>query len=138
MELTGSGKALVVILLFRLFFGGYLIGMDQYRFNDFESTLTVLLIYGLVGIFTALFLLGKRIALMGMVGLDAVFIVLQSVFIVAALSQMADFGPHDPVSNWWGTILMYVFSVLTITFALKAYREIKTAKTQFQVKALKN
>jgi hypothetical protein len=57
--LTGSGKALVVTLLFRLLFGGYLVGMDQYRFNDIESALTVLLIYVLLGIFAALFLLGK-------------------------------------------------------------------------------
>lgn len=37
MEFTWSGKALVVTLFCRLLFGGYLIGMDQYRFNDVES-----------------------------------------------------------------------------------------------------
>ena len=60
VELTKSGKALVVTLLFRLLFGGYLIGMDQYRFNDVESALTVLLIYGLIGLFATLFILGSR------------------------------------------------------------------------------
>jgi hypothetical protein len=64
VELTGSGKALVVTLLFRLLFGGYLIGMDQYRFNDVESALTVLLIYGLIGFFATLFILGTRYGLL--------------------------------------------------------------------------
>lgn len=63
MELTRNGKFLITTLLFRLFFGGYLAGMDQYSFNDVESALTVLLIYGLVGAFTVLFLLGKRFGL---------------------------------------------------------------------------
>ncbi|MGD6852542.1 MAG: hypothetical protein ACQCN6_10835 [Candidatus Bathyarchaeia archaeon] len=125
VELTASGKALVVTLLFRLLFGGYLMGMDQYRFSDVESALTVLLIYGLVGILATLFLLGKRVALLGMVGLDAVFLVLQSVFVAATLSNVADAGLHDPLSNWWGTLLMFMFSLLTIVFALKAYQETK-------------
>jgi hypothetical protein len=64
VELTRSGKVLVVTLLFRLLFGGYLIGMDQYRFNDVESALTVLLIYGLIGLFATLFLLGIRYRLL--------------------------------------------------------------------------
>jgi hypothetical protein len=123
LELTVIGKSLVVTLFFRLLFGGYLIGMDQYNFNDVESALTVLLIYGIVGILGALFLLGKRVALTGMIGLDAIFLLLQSVFILATLSQSVDAGLHDPVSNWWGTLLMYIFSLLTIVFAFKAYRE---------------
>ena len=57
VKLTWSGKALVVTLFFRLLFGGYLAGMDQYSFNDVESALSVLLIYGLIGIFATLFLL---------------------------------------------------------------------------------
>jgi hypothetical protein len=32
--LTSSGIALVVIQLFRLLFGGYLIGPDQFHYND--------------------------------------------------------------------------------------------------------
>ena len=35
--LTSSGKALVVTQLFRLLFGGYLIGLDQYHYNDLET-----------------------------------------------------------------------------------------------------
>jgi hypothetical protein len=123
MELTKSGKALVATLLFRLLFGGYLIGMDQYRFDDVESALTVLLTYGLIGIFATLFLLGKRYGLLGIIGLDVIFIVLQSVFTIATLSQIADAGLHDPLTNWWATLLMYLFSVLTLMFAFKIYRE---------------
>ena len=83
MELTWSGKALVVTLLFRLLFGGYLIGMDQYNYNDVESALTVLLIYGLIGIFATLFISGKKYGLIGIIGLDVIFIILQSVFTFA-------------------------------------------------------
>ncbi len=123
VELTGSGKALVVTLLFRLLFGGYLAGMDQYHFNDIESALTVLLIYGLIGIFVALFLLGKRYGLIGVMGLEVIFITLQSVFIVVTLGQIADAGMHDPLANWWATLLMYLFSLLTLIFSVRAYRE---------------
>jgi hypothetical protein len=60
LGLTWNGTALVVTLLFRLLFGGYVVGMDQYRFNDLESAWTVLLIYALIGVFTILFLFGKK------------------------------------------------------------------------------
>ena len=122
-ELTWSGKALVVTLLFRLLFGGYLMGMDQYHFNDVESALTVLLIYGLISIFATLFLLGKRYGLIGIIGLDVIFIILQAVFTIVTLSQIVDPGLHDPLVNWWATLLMYLFSLLTIIFSIRAYKE---------------
>ena len=121
--LTGSGKALVVTMLFRLLFGGYLVGMDQYRFNDIESALAVLLIYVLLGIFAALFLLGKRYGLIGVMGLEVIFIMLQSIFIIVTLGQIADVGLHDPLANWWATLLMYLFSLLTLIFSIRVYRE---------------
>jgi hypothetical protein len=123
VELTWNSKALVVTLFFRLLFGGYLTGMDQYLFNDVESALTVLLIYGLIAIFAALFLSGKRYGLIGIIGLDVIFIILQSLFIVATVGQIADAGLHDPLANWWATLLMYLFSLLTLTFAIKIYKE---------------
>ena len=123
MKLSGSGKALVVTLLFRLLFGGYVAGMDQYHFTDVESALTVLVIYGLIGVFAALFLLGKRIGLISIIGLDIVFITLQAIFTIATLSQIADAGLHDPLANWWATLLMYLFSLLTLTFSIRVYRE---------------
>ena len=123
MRLTGNGKALVVTLLFRLLFGGYLAGMDQYSFNDVESALSVLLIYGLIGIFATLFLLGKRYGLKGIIGLDAIFIITQSIFTIVTLNQIVDPGLHDPLVNWWATLLMYLFSLLTLIFSIRAYRE---------------
>ena len=121
--LTRSGKALVVTLLFRLLFGGYLIGMDQYRFNDVESALTVLLTYGLFGIFAALFLLGKRYGLIGVMGLEVIFIIVQSIFLIVTVGQIVDAGLHDPLVNWWVTLLMYLFSLLTLIFSIRVYRE---------------
>ena len=123
MELTVNGKALVVTLLFRLLFGGYVIGMDQYLFNDVESALTVLLICSLIGIFTTLFLLGKRIGLKGIICLEVIFLTMQSIFAIATLSQLADAGLHDPMRNWWATVLMYLFSLLTLAFSIRLYRE---------------
>ena len=123
MELTWNSKALVITLLFRLLFGGYIIGLDQYHFNDFESVLIVLLIYGLIAIFTALFLLGISLGLMGIIGLDVILIILQSLFIIVTLGQIAEPGLHDPLSNWWATLLMYSFSLLTLIFSIRTYRE---------------
>jgi hypothetical protein len=123
MELTWNSKALVMTLLFRLLFGGYIIGLDQYHFNDVESALTVLLIYGLIAIFAALFLMGIRLGLMGIIGLDIIFIILQSLFIIVSLGQIAEPGLHDPLANWWTTLLMYLFSLLTLIFAIRVYRE---------------
>jgi putative exporter of polyketide antibiotics len=125
MELTWNGKALVMTLFLRLLFGGYLIGLDQYHFNDVESALTVLLIYGLIAIFAALFLLGIKRGLIGIIGLDVIFIILQSLFIIVTLGQIAEPGFHDPLSNWWATLLMYLFSLLTLIFSIRAYREFR-------------
>jgi hypothetical protein len=97
--------------------------MDQYRFNYAESALTVLLIYVLLGIFTTLFLLGKRYGLVGIIGMEAIFVTLNSVFIIVSLSQTKDAGMHDPVTNWWATLLRYLFSILTLVFSIRAYRE---------------
>jgi hypothetical protein len=127
VELTWSSKALVVTLFFRMLFGGYLMGMDQYSFNDVGSALTVLVIYGLIGVFATLFLLGKRFGLIAIIGVDAVFIVLQSVFTIASLSQITDPGLHNPIANWWATLLMFMFSILTIALAIKTKKDTNTA-----------
>jgi hypothetical protein len=129
VELNWSGKALIVTILFRLLFGGYLMGMDQYRFNDVESALTVFLIYVLIGLFATLFLLGKRYSLKGVIGLDVIFITIQSLFIIVTLGQIADAGQHNALDNWWATLLMYMFSILTIIFAVKTYRKPTLSQT---------
>jgi hypothetical protein len=126
LELTTTGKALIVTLLFRLFFGGYLAGMDQYSFNDLESALTVLLIYSLMGIFAVLFLFGKKHGLLGIIGLDAIFVSLQTAFIIASLSQLTDAGLHAPSNNLEATVLMFVFSIITLILAIRIYRRKQT------------
>jgi hypothetical protein len=129
MELTRNGKALILTLLFRFIFGGYLIGMDQYRFNDVENALTVLLIYGLIGLFATRFIFGKRDGLLGLIGLDAIFIISQSVFTILTSTQIVDPGLHDPLNNWWVMVLMCLFSVLTIIFSIRTNRETNPSRT---------
>ena len=63
MQLTWNGKVLLAILLFRMLFGGYVVAMDQYSFNDLESAVTVVVIYALIATFAVLFLFGQRIGL---------------------------------------------------------------------------
>jgi hypothetical protein len=107
VELSGSGKALAVTLLFRLLFGGYLVGKDQYYFNDIDSALTVLLINVLLGISAALFLLGRarerRYGLIGLMGLSVFIILSQSIFLIVTLGH--NIYHHDPLGNWWAILL---------------------------------
>jgi len=119
--LTSSGIALVVTQLFRLLFGGYLIGLDMYHYNDLESAVSVLLIYVIIGIFTTLFLLGKKKSgLFGLIALSVILIIMQSIYIIVYISQTTpDPSWHDPIANWWATVLYYMFSLLTIIFAIK-------------------
>jgi len=123
--LTASGKALVVIQLFRLLFGGYLAGTDQYRYNDTESALTVLGIYLLLTVFTALFLFGKKPGLIGIMGLSIILIIFHTVFTILAASGTIEAGLHDPLDNWWATLLRYVFFLFTIIFSVRVQRETK-------------
>jgi len=127
MELTRNGKVVVVTSLFRMIFGGYLIGNDLYRFNDANSALEVLLIYGVIGIFAALFIVSKRhgrFGLLGLIGWDFLFIGAQFVFTFLSVSKLVDPGLHDPLTNWWSLLLMFSFSLVTLIFSLRAYREI--------------
>ncbi len=127
MELK-SGKALVVTLWFCLLFGGYVIGMDQYRFDDVGSALTVLLIYLLLAIFAALWLAGKRAGLVGVMALEAIFILLQLTFLIASLGQVLDAGAHNPVDNAGAAVVQFLFSVLILTFSTRVHRETRLAR----------
>jgi predicted permease len=124
--LTRAGIALVVTQLFRLLFGGYLIGLDQFHYNDIESALSVLLIYALIGILTALFIMGKRKAgLLGLIALSIILLVMQSVYILVYIGQVTpDPSWHSPFAIWWATVSNLMFPILTLLFALKVYREI--------------
>ena len=126
MELTSNGKVVVVTSLFRMIFGGYLIGNDLYRFNDANSALQVLLIYGVIGLFASLFIVGKRYGrygLLGLIGWDVLFIAAQFVFSFLSVSKLVDPGLHDPVTNWWSLMLTFSFALVTLIFSLSAYRE---------------
>ena len=131
MKLTWNGKALIMTLLFRLLFGGYVVGMDQFLFNDNESALTVLLIYVLMAIFVTLFILGKRYGLISLIALETIFIVLNSVFLILTLGQITDAGMHNPLDNWWTTLLRFSFSILTLVLSFRTYRE--TKKGNFEI-----
>jgi hypothetical protein len=120
--LTLSGKALVVTMLFQSLFGGYLTAQDYYAYNDTGSALTVLGIYGLLVVFTALFLSGKRLGLAGILWLSAILIIFHTVFSVISFGAV-DAGLHDPSANWWATLLRYPFFLLTLIFSIRIYRE---------------
>jgi hypothetical protein len=119
---TGSGKALIATMLFRLLFGGYLIAQDYYAYDDPGSAFTVLGIYVLLGIFTAMFLFEKRFGLAGILWLSVILIIFHTIFIIISLGQV-DAGAHDPLQNWWAALLRYPFFLLTLIFSIKVYRE---------------
>jgi hypothetical protein len=123
MAITKNGEALLITLLFRLLFGGYVVGMDQYSFNDFGSASTVLLIYVLIGVFASLYLSGKRFGIKCLIGLEIAFLALNSLFTVISLGQLTDAGLHNPLNNWWQTFLRFFFSIVTLVFSVKVYRE---------------
>jgi peptidoglycan/LPS O-acetylase OafA/YrhL len=135
MELTRNGKVVVVTSLFRMIFGGYLIGNDLYRLNDANSALEVLLIYGVIGLLAALFIVSKRhgrFGLLGLIGLDVLFIGAQFVFTFLSISKLTNPGLHDPVTNWWTLSLMFAFSLVTLIFSLRANRETNLSRTHMR------
>ena len=123
LRLTENGRALTTIMFFRMLFGGYLIAMDQYRYSDPDSAWTVLAIYLLMGVFTTLYLYGKKVGIKLLIGLEAVFLLLNTVFIGIALGGFADVGMHGPLDNIWETALRYIFSLLTLILSIRVYRE---------------
>jgi hypothetical protein len=122
VKLTSSGNVLVVTMLFQLLFGGYLVAKDYYAYGDTGSALTVLVIYVLLGVFTAMFLFGKRLGLIGILWLSTILIVFHTVFLIISFGTV-DAGLHDPLANWWATLLRYPFFLLTLIFSIRIYRE---------------
>jgi hypothetical protein len=122
VKLTSNSKALVSTMLFQLLFGGYLIAKDFYAYDDTGSALTVLGIYGLLGVFTTLFLFGKQLGLAGILWLSTLLILFHTVFIILSIGPV-DAGAHDPMANWWSTLLRYPFFLLTLIFSIRVYRE---------------
>ena len=62
-------------------------------------------------------------------GVIGALILLGLFLFIRKQSQIADPGLHDPLVNWWATLLMYLFSLLTITFSIRAYRETNLSRT---------
>ena len=124
IRLSRNGITLVVILMFCLLLGGYFIGMDLYHYNDPDSAMSVLVLYSLMGIFGALFLLGKRYGLVGLMGLSGFLMVAQVIYVIMFTAQTAT-GPgwHDPSANWFVTGLDILFSLLILVFSFKVYKE---------------
>ena len=123
MKLTGNAKALVVIVLFQLIFGGCLAAKDQFVYSDSVSAVTVLVIYVLIGVFAAMFLSGNRMGLIGMLGVSSLLVISHTAFIFITSFGQVDAGLHDPLANWWATMLRYPFFLLTLIFSIKIYRE---------------
>jgi hypothetical protein len=123
--LTVMGIALVVTQLFRLLFGGYLVGFDLYFYNDLESAVSVLVIYVIVGILTTLFLIGrKKFGLLGLIALSIILIIMQTIYILVYFSQpVPDPSWHSPITSWWATVSNFLFPLLTLVFAFKIYKE---------------
>jgi hypothetical protein len=123
--LTVIGIALVVTQLFRLLFGGYLIEFDLYHYNDLESALTVLFIYVVIGVLTALFLIGKKKAgLFGLIALSIILLIMETLYIAVYFSTVSpDPSWHDPLANPWASLFNYLFPLLTLFLAIKVYRE---------------
>ena len=123
--LTVSGIALVVTQLFRLLFGGYLIGFDLYHYDDLESALSVLLIYVVIGVLTALFLIGKKKAgLIGLIALSFILLILETLYVIVFFSTPSPPPSwHDPLANPWASLFNYLFPLLTLFLAIKVYRE---------------
>jgi hypothetical protein len=123
--LTKYGMALVVTQLFRLLFGGYLIGLDQFHYTDLESAYSVLFIYLLIGIFTTMFIMGKRkYGLLGLIALSVILIIMQSLYIIIYFSAtIPDPSWHNPLFQLWATVSNFLFPLLTLVFAIKIYRE---------------
>ncbi|MFW9835735.1 MAG: hypothetical protein ACFFEK_17160 [Candidatus Thorarchaeota archaeon] len=123
--LTASGIALFVTQLFRLLFGGYLIGFDLYHYNDLESALSVLLIYVLIGVLTTLFLIGKKKAgLIGLIVLSIVLLIMETLYVIVYFSTPSpDPSWHDPLASWWASVSNYLFPLITLVLAIKVYKE---------------
>ena len=123
--LSKSAIVLIAIQLFRLLFGGYLIGFDLYFYDDLESAITVFLIYFIISVFTVFLLIDKKKAgLVGLIALSAILLIMQFVYLIIFYSQTTiDPSLHDPGKNLLATIANLLFPLFTLAFAIKVYRE---------------
>ena len=123
MSQTSNVKYLTIILFFRFLFGGYIAGMDQYLFNDIDSTWTVLTIHALMGVLFSLYLLGRRIGIKALKYVEAVYLFLNLAYSALSIGQVIDPGLHDPLADIWLTLIQVMFSAVTLYYAIKINRE---------------
>lgn len=123
MNQTWNSKILTSVLLFRFLFGGYIAGMDQYLFNDIDSAWTVVTIYLLTGVFFSMYLHGHLLGLKALIGLETVFFSLNLLYTALSLGNIIDPGLHDPFADVWLTLIQISFSLVTIVYSMKLYRE---------------
>ena len=128
MNRTINEKNLTITLLFRFLFGGYIVGMDQYLFNDIDSARTVLMIYALMGVLFSLYLYDKRTALKALIYLEAIFLCLNVLYSILSVGQIIDPGLHDPLGDVWLTLMQIMLSLLTLAYSIKLNREINPSK----------
>lgn len=98
--------------------------MDLYYYNDPESAISVLALYGLMGIFGVLFLSGRRYGLLGLMILSGFLLIAELVYVAMFLTQTSNgSGWHDPSANCVTTIADSLFSLLILVFSFKVYKE---------------
>ncbi len=115
-------RNLTVLILIRLFYGGYTMGMDQYHFNDISSAQTVFVRYLLLGLFFTIYLFRKKIGLIALIVLEVIFLSLNIGFTVLAITNVIDPGLHDPMSDVGLTLLQIVLPLLTFILSIKILR----------------
>jgi len=122
-ELSTAGKAFVLTMGARLVFGLYLALNDHFNYRDTGSAVTVLGIYALLAVFTAMFLCGRRPGLYLALGLSAVLILAHTAFTVMDLANLTDSGPHSVYNNPWPTALRYLFFLATFGLGARLWFE---------------
>jgi len=97
--------------------------MDQYLFNDIDSTWTVLTIHALMGVLFSLYLLGRKIGIKALMYVEAIYLFLNLVYSTLSIGQVIDPGLHDPLADVWLTMIQIIFSAVTLYYVIKINRE---------------
>ena len=124
LQLSRTSIFLLITMLFYLLFAGFIVAVDLYYYNDPDSAVSVLMIYGLMGILTSLYIAGKRYGLTGLIIISAVLLVSQVGYIIAYVTApVIDPNAHSPFANLFVTVLNSLFPLLTLMLCLQIRRE---------------
>ena len=80
-------------------------------------------IYVLIGIFFSLYLHGRISGLKALIGLKAVFFSMNVIYTVLSFMRIIDPGLHDPFADVRLTLIQISFSLVTLVYSIKLYRE---------------